>query len=159
MVLSHPDMEDYVVLPQDDKSLSRWCYATWIHLLVEKHAWLSAGLIWLPEASATGRKAILSGEQQGKTESTPTINLFEHWEDGAELPKSVDARHYHFPSCFAIACPWNYSPKAVSLNEAVDSLTLISQGGVANNSVGPGSRYPNQPDLLVGSDHMPAADE
>ena len=37
------------------KSLSRWCYATWVNLLVEKHAWLSAGLIWLPE-SATGRK-------------------------------------------------------------------------------------------------------
>ena len=30
-----------------------------------------------------------------------------------------NARHYHFPSCFAIACPWNYSPKAVSLKEAV----------------------------------------
>ena len=93
---------------------------------------------------------MFSGEQQGMTESMPTMNLFEHWVKGAELPRSVDARHYHLPSCFAIACPWNYSPKAVSMKEVVkgvanDSLTLISQEGVANNSVSPGNRYLNQP--------------
>ena len=87
---------------QDDKPLSRWCFATWVNLLVERHAWLSAGLTWLPEASATGRKATLGGEQQGKTERMPTINLFESWEEGAELSRSVDTRHYHFPSCFAV---------------------------------------------------------
>ena len=47
---------------QDDPTLPRWRSATWINLLVEKHAWLSAGLIWLPEASATGKKAMFSGE-------------------------------------------------------------------------------------------------
>ena len=66
MVLSRQYMEDYVVLPirsgirpevrlagrdldmkasQDNKSLSRWCYATWVNLLVGKHAWLSVGLL------------------------------------------------------------------------------------------------------------------
>ena len=86
---------------------------------MEKHAWLSAGLTWLPEASATGKRAMFSGEQQGKLESVPTISLFERWEETAELPRSVDARHYHFPSCFAIVCPWNYGRKSVSLREAV----------------------------------------
>ena len=73
MVLSQPYMEDYVVLPtghgirsenrlagrgldhkksRNDVSASRWCSATWLNLLVEKHAWLSAGLIWLPELTS-----------------------------------------------------------------------------------------------------------
>ena len=65
MVLSHPPfVEDYVVLPtrhgirtesrlagkdishklsRNDVSASRWCSATWVNILVEKHAWLSAG--------------------------------------------------------------------------------------------------------------------
>ena len=105
--------------PQDGDPLSRWCFAASVNVLFKKHAWLSAGLIWLPEASATGRKAMFSVEQ-GKTESMPTINLFERWEEGVELPRSADARHYCFPSCFAIACPWSYSLKAVSLKEAVN---------------------------------------
>ena len=87
MVLSHPYMGNYVALPtrsgiksetrmagrdlnmkksQDDPSLSRWRSATWINVLVEKHAWLSTGLVWLPEASATGKKAVFNREQQGK---------------------------------------------------------------------------------------------
>ena len=63
------------------------------------------------------------------------------------MTRSVDACHYHFPSCLAIACPWNYSPKAVSLKEAVKGVAndSLSQGGVAHNSVCPGSHYPNQP--------------
>ena len=77
MVLSHPYMEDYVVLPtrhgirsenrltardldhkksRNDMSASRRCSATWINVLVEKSAWLSAGLIWPPGASHTGRQ-------------------------------------------------------------------------------------------------------
>ena len=55
--------------------MPRWCSATWIDLLVEKHAWLSAGLMWLLDASATGKKALFSGEQQGKVGSMPTISL------------------------------------------------------------------------------------
>ena len=66
VVLSHPSMEDYVTLPtraavrtenrlttkeikfkmlREDQSLSKWCAARWTNILVEKHAWLSAGLI------------------------------------------------------------------------------------------------------------------
>ena len=58
--MSHPYMEDYVVLPTrptireeksligkdigykkfyNDKSASRWCSANWISALIEKHAW------------------------------------------------------------------------------------------------------------------------
>ena len=81
MVMSHPYMEDYVVLPttptiriydrmidhdisyklsHNDQAISRWDSATWINILMEKHAWLSAGLIWLPSASDNGTKGALS---------------------------------------------------------------------------------------------------
>ena len=103
MVLSHPYMEDSVALPsrsgircetrlagrdpnnkksQDDLTLSTRCSANWISLLVEKHAWLSAGLIWLPEASATGKKVVFNEDQQGALESIPKINVFELLEEG-----------------------------------------------------------------------------
>ena len=70
MVLSHPYMEDSVVLPtrngirsenrlaerdlsckksHNDVIASRWCSATWINLLVNKHACFPAGLIWSQE--------------------------------------------------------------------------------------------------------------
>ena len=40
-----------------DSNASRWCAATWIDILIEKHAWLSAGLIWKPNASDSGSKS------------------------------------------------------------------------------------------------------
>ena len=120
---------------RDDQTLSRWCSAKWITVLLEKHAWLSAGLIWLPEeASETGRKAVFD-EPKGKAERMPTVSLFEPWEEGAQVARALDARNYHLPSWFALMCPWHFSPKAVSLREAI---------GVANDSLIPGSHYPNQ---------------
>ena len=70
MVLRHPYHEDCVVLPRnttrtdyksiaqevryrtqpDNSSLSRWSPASWLNTLLEKHAWLSAGLVWVQGA-------------------------------------------------------------------------------------------------------------
>ena len=71
-----------------DLSLSRWCAARWISILVEKHVWLSAGLMWLPEASDTGRKPKAEDWSAGQSDSVPRINIFEHWEEGAQVPRS-----------------------------------------------------------------------
>ena len=71
MVLKYPYHEDLVVLPtrpnlrmdtknisrdasyrpQTGKSLMRWSASLWINTLLEKHAWLSAGLVWMNGAS------------------------------------------------------------------------------------------------------------
>ena len=79
IVLRHPYHEDCVVLPtrnttrpdtksierevehrtqRDDTSLSRWSPASWLNLLLEKHAWLSAGLVWMNGASVSGSKGV-----------------------------------------------------------------------------------------------------
>ena len=66
---------------QDDISLSRWYYATWVNRLVETHAWPSAARLQVSygyQKPLLQVKAVISGEQQGKTESMPTINPFEH---------------------------------------------------------------------------------
>ena len=68
MVTSHPHVEDYVVLPTrlavraesslagrdisyklswNDRTASRWCSATWINALVEKHAGRDAACLAL----------------------------------------------------------------------------------------------------------------
>ena len=52
----------------EDTSASRWSPFTWVNLLLEKHAWISAGLVWMHGASDSG------------TKGAPTINLFELWE-------------------------------------------------------------------------------
>ena len=101
MVMSHPYMEDYVMLPtrpairidermvghdityelnHEDQTRSRWCSATWLNTFMEKHAWLSAGLIWLPSASDSGSKGEYSDPKSHERESQPTINLFELWD-------------------------------------------------------------------------------
>ena len=97
IVLRHPYHEDYVALPtrnttrpdtksiereveyrtcQDDTSLSRWGPASWLNLLLEKHAWLSAGLIWMNCASVSGPKGLFEEARPDGLESRPTINLF-----------------------------------------------------------------------------------
>ena len=76
----HPYHEDYVVLPTkptikpdsknierdieyrriyEDMSASRWSPPSWINFLLEKHAWLSAGLVWMHGASDSGTKGVL----------------------------------------------------------------------------------------------------
>ena len=121
--MSHPHMEDYVVLPTrpamriddqmighdtsyklscSDPAISRRDSASWINTLMEKHAGLSAGLIWLPSASDAGTKGEYSNPKSDEPESRPTINLFERWEDGSQLVRAVSARDYHFSMCFVV---------------------------------------------------------
>ena len=91
MVLRHPYHEDYVVLPTrnttrtdykssiarevmyrsqpDDSSLSRWSPASWLNILLEKHAWLSAGLVWVLGASMSADSGVFE-KPQLVTEST-----------------------------------------------------------------------------------------
>ena len=49
-------------LNRNDPAISRWDSATWINILMEKHAWLSAGLIWLQSASDNSTKLVTKGE-------------------------------------------------------------------------------------------------
>ena len=73
MVLKYPYHEDLVVLPtrpnlrMDTRSVTRdarmssgsqlseaptkWSASLWVNTLLEKHAWLCAGLVWMPGAS------------------------------------------------------------------------------------------------------------
>ena len=176
MVMSRPYMEEYVVLPTraavraesrlaerdmgyklswNDKTASRWCSATWINILVEKLAWLSAGLTWMPSASDTGKKAEYSNPQSEEPQPLPTVNLFELWEDGSQQAKAVSGHEFHYPMCFALSCPWNFCNKAISLRDAVEGAANNSGcatklDGVANNSLSPGIHFPNQPSLSKG---------
>ena len=143
-------------LNRDDQTRSRWCSATWISTLMEKHAWLSAGFIWLPSASDPGAKGEYSDPKSEKPESRPTITLFELREEGSLQAKAVSARDYHFPMCFVVSCPWFSCPKALSLRDAVDGVAHNSREearieGVAHNSLSPGTHCPNQPSLSKGS--------
>ena len=83
-------------LQRDDTSLSRWSPASWLNLLLEKHAWLSAGSAWMHGASESGIKGMFEVSGPEGLESRPTINLFEKWGEGARLPKLVNARNYSF---------------------------------------------------------------
>ena len=104
MVTSRPYVEDYAVLPtrpairtddrnidhdishklaHEDLAASRWRAATRTNVLIERHAWLSAGLIWMPHASDSGTKGSYADSKSSTLESRPTINLFELWEDGS----------------------------------------------------------------------------
>ena len=71
-------------LHRNDKTTSRWCAAAWINIIIEKHAWLSAGLIWMPSASDSGNKGEYSDPRPEEPASQPTINFFELWEDGSQ---------------------------------------------------------------------------
>ena len=107
MALRHPYHEDCVVLPTrnttrtdnksiarevvyrsqpDDSSLSRWSPASWLNTLLEKHAWLSAGLVGVQGASMSGNSGVSDESQSDEPEPRPTINLFEQWEEGAHAP-------------------------------------------------------------------------
>ena len=88
----------------------KWSPASWLNLLLEKHAWLSAGLVWMHRASESGIEGVF--EESGPTglEPRPTINLFEQWEEGAHLPKLVNARNYSFPKRLVVVYTWLYGP-------------------------------------------------
>ena len=87
IVLRHPYREDCVVLPTrnttrpDTKSIER-DVTNRLNLLLEKYAWLSAGLVWMKGASESGSEGVFEESGPDGLESRPTINLFEQWEEG-----------------------------------------------------------------------------
>ena len=113
IVLKHPYHEDYVVLPtrssirvdnksvaqearsrpqSDEASLTRWSPSSWLNTLLEKHAWFSAGLVWLPGASMSADVGVYDESPPNDSDARPTISLFEQWEEGAHVPKVANAR-------------------------------------------------------------------
>ena len=131
MVLRHPYHEDCVVIPTrttarpdnkniakevmyrtqpDESSLSRW----------SPDAWLSAGLVWVQGASMSASRGVFDESHSDESESRPTINLFEQWEEGAHMPKLVNARDYSFPKSLVVPFTSMYAPKALTLIDAIN---------------------------------------
>ena len=132
MVLSHPYMtwhqtENHLAgrdlsnrRSQSGASASRWCSATWINILVEKHAWLSTGLYGCQKPQIpVGRLSLLIVSQMSLSACPLSISLSEN---GSQQARAASARSFHFPMCFALICPWNFQPKAISLREAVKGV-------------------------------------
>ena len=169
IVLRHPYHEDYVVLPTrtnmrvdnksiaqersrpqpDDASLSRWSPSQWLNTLLEKHAWFSAGLVWVQGASMS------DDSPPGDSDPRPTINLFEYWEEGAHMPKVANARDYSFPKSLVVPFTWLYAPKALSLSDAINGVSQHDErntwGQASRIKLVPGINYPNQPRCNPGS--------
>ena len=61
--------------------------------------------------------ASVSGPKGVFEESRPD----EQWEEGAHLPKLVNARDYSFPKPLVVPFTWMYAPRALSLSDAVSS--------------------------------------
>ena len=57
-------------LVRDDRSTTRWCAAIWISILIEEHAWLSAGLIWKLNASDSGLRSNYADTKSDVLDST-----------------------------------------------------------------------------------------
>ena len=146
MVLSHPCLEDYVALPtrrgiripvkqsvteidhkavHQDVTISRRCAARWINVLVEKHAWLSTGLICIPEAPETGRPVKMDNHSQLPLASMSVISLFEFWGEGVQLVRSLDAHRFHFPQSLAVMNPWSCESTAWCLSMLWESLRTL----------------------------------
>ena len=176
MVLKHPYHEDLVILPTrpnlrlDTKSVSRdarlssgsqhaeapskWSASLWINTLLEKHAWLSAGLVWLPGASQSADiGAYKDPTPEPLTEqptSRPVISLFEHWEEGTHLPVALNARDFAFPPSLVVPYVWSQAPQSLSLHDALNYVSTHGEkqtwGQASLINLVPGSNYPNQPD-------------
>ena len=176
MVLKHPYHEDLVILPTrpnlrlDTKSVSRdarlssgsqhakapskWSASLWINTLLEKHAWLSAGLVWLPGASQSADiGAYKDPTPEPLTEqptSRPVISLFEHWEEGTHLPVALNARDFAFPPSLVVPYVWSQAPQSLSLHDALNYVSTHGEkqtwGQASLINLVPGSNYPNQPE-------------
>ena len=135
---------------RDDTSLSRWSPASWLNLLLEKRVWLSAGLVWMNGASVSGARGVFEESHPDGLESRPTINLFEQWEEGAHVPKLVNARDFSFPKSLVVPYAWMYAPRALSLSEAVSYVSQHEErdawGQASRISLVAGTNYPNQPE-------------
>ena len=117
-------------------------------MLLEKHAWISAGLIWRPYASDSGTKGDLEHSKSDTLESRPTIiNLFELWEDGSHLLRVSHRSQLLFP--------WGPSDSVCMVK--ISRFTIAERCSAQR---GPPRRRINHkewlPDLLVGRDPMPS---
>ena len=169
-MLRHPYHEDCFVLPTrtnmrvvnksiaqesrcrsqpDDTSLSRWSPSSWLNTLLEKHAWLSAGLVWVQGASMSAEVGVYDESPPSESDSRPTINLFEQWEEGAHMPKVANARDYSFPKSLVVPFTWLYAPKALSLSDAINDVSQHDErntwGQASQIKLVPGINYQNQP--------------
>ena len=175
IVLKYPYHEDLVVLPtrpnlrmdtksitrdasyrsQSGESLMRWSPSLWINTLLEKHAWLSAGLVWMHGASQSADIGVYNEVPPETSEPRPTISLFEHWEEGAHLPVALSARDYAFPSSLVIPFKWIDSPQSLSLFDAINSVSSRGEkeawGQASLINLVPGTNYPNQPKSIPDS--------
>ena len=175
-MLKHPYHEDYVVLPArsnirvdnksiaqearsrpqpDDTSLSRWSPSSWLNTLLEKHAWFSAGLVWLPGASMSADVGVYDESPPNDSDARPTISLFEQWEEGAHVTRVANARDYSFPKSLVIPFTWLYAPQALTLSDAINHVSSHDErnawGPASRIKLVPGVNYPNQPRRNPGS--------
>ena len=65
----------------------KWCASLWVNTMLEKHAWLSAGLVWMYGASQSADIGVYRDAPPETPEARPVVSLFEHWEEGARLSK------------------------------------------------------------------------
>ena len=175
MVLKYPYHEDLVVLPtrpnlrMDNRSITRdiayppqtgespmkWSASLWINTLLEKHAWLSAGLVWMHGASQSADIGVYNDVPPETPEARPVISLFEHWEEGAHLPVALNARDYAFPSSLVVPFYWTQAPQALSLYDAINSMSTHGEkktwGQASQINLVPGMNYPNQPKSIPDS--------
>ena len=135
--------------PQPGETPLRWAASLWINTLLEKHAWLCAGLVWMQGASQSADIGVYRDVPPETPEPRPVISLFEHWEEGAHLPVAVNAREFAFPKSLVVPYYWSQAPQALSLQ---DALTYVSTHGekrkwgqASRINVNPGTSYPNQP--------------
>ena len=124
-------------------------------MLLEKHAWLSAGLVWVQGAAMSADIGVFDESKPDESEPRPTISLFEQWEEGAHTPKLVNARDYSFPKSLVVPFTWLYAPKALSLSDAVNHVSQHEErdawGQASQIKLVPGTSYPNQLENNPGS--------
>ena len=132
----------------DFTSLSRWSPSLWLNTLLEKHAWLSAGLVWMQGASQSADVGVYNDTPPSESDPRPTLSLFEHWEEGAHLPIAINARDYSFPSSLVVPFTWLYATEALSLRDAINNVSHGERqawGQASLINLVPGVNYPNQP--------------
>ena len=98
------------------------------------------------QTSDTGTKGVFDEPGPERLESRPTISLFELW---VHLPKLAIGRNYSFPRSLVVPCKWTLAPRALSLSDAVQSVSQHEEEGTRGQpshiTLEAGFRFPNQP--------------
>ena len=138
IVLYH---EDYVVLPTrtnmrvdnksiaqearsrtqpDDTSLCRWSPSQWLNTLLEKHAWFSAGLVWVQGASMSADVGVYDDSPPGDSTQGPLstcLNIGKKVRTRPRLPMQGiihSLSHWLYRS---------HGCKALSLSDAINDVS------------------------------------